>query len=199
MYKDLREPFRPPETEEIFNMMTKETPKTFYVGKLVEARVSGFAYKRPQSDELDKAAPQRKGEGNMWQCPFCGQDDFPELTEVLKAANLKEISILLKLFKKQLLWKTHFLTQYCLLSSLRCGTTLTLALVPVRPWVFVFVWTMAFPVSFPSRTYQIRQSSIRLNVSNQVRKIHKFSIPLKHHCTKKGVKCEAISSYAYFR
>ncbi len=84
MYKDLREPFRPPTTEEIFNMMTKETPKTFYVGKLVEARVSGFAYKRPQSDELDKAAPQRKGEENMWQCPFCGQDDFPELTEVFK-------------------------------------------------------------------------------------------------------------------
>jgi len=30
---------------------------------------------------LDKAAPLRK-DGNTWQCPFCGQDDFPELTEV---------------------------------------------------------------------------------------------------------------------
>ena len=29
---------------------------------------------------MDKAAPLRKE--NMWQCPFCGQDDFPELTEV---------------------------------------------------------------------------------------------------------------------
>jgi hypothetical protein len=38
MYKDLREPFRPPETEDIFNMVTKETPKTFYIGKLLEAR-----------------------------------------------------------------------------------------------------------------------------------------------------------------
>ena len=30
---------------------------------------------------MDKAAPLRK-DGNTWQCPFCGQDDFPELTEV---------------------------------------------------------------------------------------------------------------------
>ena len=70
---------------------------------------------------------------------------------------------------------------YSILFALRCGITLTLALVPVRPWVFVFVWTTAFPVSFPSRTCQIRQSSIRLNVFNQARKIHKltFSIPKK--------------------
>jgi hypothetical protein len=47
-------------------------------------RVTGFAYKPPQSEELDKAAPQRKGESNLWQCPFCGQADFPELTEVSK-------------------------------------------------------------------------------------------------------------------
>ena len=82
MYKDHREPFRPPEAEDIFNLVTKETPKTFFVGKLLEATVTGFAYKPPQNEELDKAAPQRKGEENMWQCPFCGQDDFPELTEV---------------------------------------------------------------------------------------------------------------------
>jgi transcription elongation factor SPT6 len=63
-------------------MVTKETPKTFYIGKLLDVRVSSFFYKPPQNEELDKAAPQRKGEENMWQCPFCGQDDFPELTEV---------------------------------------------------------------------------------------------------------------------
>jgi hypothetical protein len=38
MYKDHREPFRPPDIEEVFNMATKETPKTFYIGKLVDAR-----------------------------------------------------------------------------------------------------------------------------------------------------------------
>lgn len=38
MYKDLRDPFKPPDVEELFNMVTKETPKTFYVGKIVQAR-----------------------------------------------------------------------------------------------------------------------------------------------------------------
>ncbi len=82
MYKDLREPYQPPSEEEVFSMVTKETPETFHVGKLVQAQVIGFEYKKPQGEELDQAAPLRKGEGNLWQCPFCGQDDFPELTEV---------------------------------------------------------------------------------------------------------------------
>ncbi len=82
MYKDYRDEYREPSAEEVFNMVTKETPDTFYTGKLVTAQVTGFAYKKPQGEELDKAAPLRKGEGNAWQCPFCGQDDFPELTEV---------------------------------------------------------------------------------------------------------------------
>ena len=41
-----------------------------------------FVFQKILGEELDKAAPLRKGEGNSWQCPFCGQDDFPELTEV---------------------------------------------------------------------------------------------------------------------
>lgn len=32
-YKDLRTAYRSPNTEEIFNMLTKETPETFYIGK----------------------------------------------------------------------------------------------------------------------------------------------------------------------
>ncbi len=82
MYKDLREQYMPSNSEEVFNMVTKETPDTFYVGKLVQAVVSGFAYKKPAQEELDQAAPMRIGEENLWQCPFCGQDDFRELAEV---------------------------------------------------------------------------------------------------------------------
>jgi hypothetical protein len=37
---------------------------------------------RPKQEELDQAAPRRKGEENLWECPFCGKNDFPELTEV---------------------------------------------------------------------------------------------------------------------
>ena len=31
-YKDLRSPYHPPSAEEIFSMLTKETPETFYRG-----------------------------------------------------------------------------------------------------------------------------------------------------------------------
>ena len=82
MYKDRREPFEEPSPEGIFHLVTKETPDTFFVGKLIEAVVTGFAYKKPQAEELDQAAPVRNGEDGMWQCPFCGLDTFVELGDV---------------------------------------------------------------------------------------------------------------------
>lgn len=39
-YKDLRTPYEPPSTEEIFNMLTKETPQTFNVGKKTKEKKS---------------------------------------------------------------------------------------------------------------------------------------------------------------
>lgn len=33
-YKDLRVAYRVPNTEEVFNMLTKETPETFYIGNI---------------------------------------------------------------------------------------------------------------------------------------------------------------------
>lgn len=81
-YKDLRTPFRPPNNEEKFNMLTKETPITFYVGKLVLCVVTGIARKRPQGEQLDEANPVRNEETGLWQCPFCQKKDFPELSEV---------------------------------------------------------------------------------------------------------------------
>lgn len=35
-YKDLRVPYRVPNTEEVFNMVTKETPETFYIGNMFD-------------------------------------------------------------------------------------------------------------------------------------------------------------------
>ena len=46
MYKDFCEPFVDPSQEEVFNMITKETPQTFYVGKLVMATVTGMLIKQ---------------------------------------------------------------------------------------------------------------------------------------------------------
>lgn len=81
-YKDLRKPYRSPTAEELFDCLTKETPETFYVGKMVLASVTGFTYKRPQAEQLDQANPVRNEETGLWQCPFCMKTDFPELSEV---------------------------------------------------------------------------------------------------------------------
>ncbi|OWF42541.1 Transcription elongation factor SPT6 [Mizuhopecten yessoensis] len=81
-YKDLRTPYRSPLNEERFNMITKETPETFYVGKLILTTVAGIAHRRPRGDQLDQANPVRDQETGLWKCPFCNKDDFPELSEV---------------------------------------------------------------------------------------------------------------------
>ena len=70
-YKDVRVPFQPPMPEEIFNMVTKETPQTFFIGKLVLATVTGFQHRKPKREELDRANPVRSEDSGLWQCPFC--------------------------------------------------------------------------------------------------------------------------------
>uniref|UniRef100_A0A8C5G0Y5 Transcription elongation factor spt6 n=1 Tax=Gouania willdenowi TaxID=441366 RepID=A0A8C5G0Y5_GOUWI len=79
-YKDLRVPYRVPNTEEVFNLLTKETPETFYIGKLITSIVNGIAHRRPQGESYDQAI--RNDATGLWQCPFCQQDNFPELSEV---------------------------------------------------------------------------------------------------------------------
>ncbi|KAL3856432.1 hypothetical protein ACJMK2_011193 [Sinanodonta woodiana] len=81
-YKDLRTPYRSPTNEERFNMITKETPDTFYIGKLIMSQIIGIAHRKPQRDQLDQANPVRNDTTGLWQCPFCNKDDFPELSEV---------------------------------------------------------------------------------------------------------------------
>lgn len=82
LYKDYRTPYTKPSAEELFDMLTKETPDSFYVGKCVTAMVTGFTYRRPQGEQLDNANPVRIESSDSWQCPFCHKDDFPELAEV---------------------------------------------------------------------------------------------------------------------
>nr|XP_018907506.1 PREDICTED: transcription elongation factor SPT6-like [Bemisia tabaci] len=81
-YKDLRTPYRSPNPEELFNMLTKETPETFYIGKMISAVVSGISRKQPTPEQLDKANPIRNEETGLWQCPLCFKNDFPKLSEV---------------------------------------------------------------------------------------------------------------------
>ncbi|XP_018043694.1 PREDICTED: transcription elongation factor SPT6 isoform X1 [Atta colombica] len=81
-YKDLRVLYQSPSAEKLFDVLTKETPETFYVGKLVLATVVGISHRKPQGDQLDQANPVRNEETGLWQCPFCLKNDFPELSEV---------------------------------------------------------------------------------------------------------------------
>ncbi|XP_068633718.1 transcription elongation factor SPT6 [Battus philenor] len=81
-YKDLRVPYRSPTLEEMFDILTKESPETFYVGKMVLATVVGITHRKPQREMLDQANPVRNDETGLWECPFCHKNDFPELSEV---------------------------------------------------------------------------------------------------------------------
>jgi transcription elongation factor SPT6 len=44
-YKDLRCSYQSPNAEELFDMLTKETPETFHVGKLIQATVTGITHR----------------------------------------------------------------------------------------------------------------------------------------------------------
>lgn len=81
-YKDLRVPYRSPTSEELFDILTKETPETFFPGKMVLAKVIGISHRKPQKEMLDQANPVRNDETGLWECPFCHKNDFPELSEV---------------------------------------------------------------------------------------------------------------------
>ncbi|XP_041456554.1 transcription elongation factor SPT6-like isoform X2 [Lytechinus variegatus] len=81
-YKDLRTPFHPFTPEEAFSTLTKETPETFYRGKMVTCVVTGIARRRPTREMLDDANPSKNDETGLWLCPFCQQDNFFELNEV---------------------------------------------------------------------------------------------------------------------
>ncbi|GIX74854.1 transcription elongation factor SPT6 [Caerostris extrusa] len=81
-YKDLRTPYKPPNGEEIFNMLTKEVPETFYIGKMIFVTVTGIARRKARKDQLENANPIRNEESRLWQCPFCLRKDFPELSDV---------------------------------------------------------------------------------------------------------------------
>ncbi|XP_032701261.1 transcription elongation factor SPT6 isoform X2 [Lontra canadensis] len=103
-YKDLRTAYRSPNTEEIFNMLTKETPETFYIGKLIICNVTGIAHRRPQGESYDQAI--RNDETGLWQCPFCQQDNFPELSEVGMTVHCRIMKIDIEKFSADLTCRT---------------------------------------------------------------------------------------------
>lgn len=81
-YKDHREPYKQPSQEEIFAMLTKETPYTFYIGKLITCQVVQMPRKKPGAQQLDTANPVKIDETGLWRCPFCMRSDFQDLSVV---------------------------------------------------------------------------------------------------------------------
>lgn len=81
-YKDYRDPYKAPSQEEIFAMLTKETPQTFYNGKLITCQVVAIPRKKPGAAQLDMANPVKIDETNLWRCPFCMRSDFQDLSVV---------------------------------------------------------------------------------------------------------------------
>lgn len=81
-YKDHRDSYKIPNQENIFAMLTKETPQTFYIGKLITCQVVQLPRKKPNPSQLDMANPQKIDETNLWRCPFCMRGDFQDLSVV---------------------------------------------------------------------------------------------------------------------
>ena len=80
-YKDKRRPYAPPDVAAVFTLLTGESEETLHVGKLVMARVTTVARRKPKEDQVQVAQPLRIDAGT-WKCPFCQKDDFIELQEV---------------------------------------------------------------------------------------------------------------------
>lgn len=89
-YKDLREPYQPPTAEVAFHLLTRETPESFCIGKMVMGKVFGIIRTRPQEDQYDKANPIRDDSSGLWQCPFCLRNDYCELSDVWAHFDAKE-------------------------------------------------------------------------------------------------------------
>ena len=87
-FKDHRTLYKGLSSEETFRLLTGETPQTIFYGKLITCVATGFAYKKPTREELDSANPTRNDDTNLWKCPFCLEDNFPDLSEVCMGLDL---------------------------------------------------------------------------------------------------------------
>ena len=81
-YKERRTPHTPLSGEEKFILVTGETPDSLYEGKLVTCTVVGIVRRKTLREVLDRANPIKNERTLLWQCPFCLQSDFRDLSLV---------------------------------------------------------------------------------------------------------------------
>ena len=83
-YKDVRLRYEPPTSKDLFHFITKETPATFHVGKLIQCQVFDFARRPPPADQLEKAEPLKDETTGILTCPLCQTERFYTPKEVGK-------------------------------------------------------------------------------------------------------------------
>lgn len=81
-YNDYRDPFEPPTPEQIFSMITHETPETMHKGSIVECQVIDVVSRRPTQEQIDSANPVKDNETGLWTCPFCRCEGMANLSDV---------------------------------------------------------------------------------------------------------------------
>lgn len=81
-YKDVRIRYEPPTLEDLFHFITKETPATFHLGKLIQCQVFDFARKPPTDKQLEEAQPEKDEATGMLKCPLCHTERFYHVKEV---------------------------------------------------------------------------------------------------------------------
>lgn len=62
--------------KELFEILSKETPQSFYVGKIVTATVIGTSYKELSADQVANVEVNWNTETQRWQCTLCMKDGF---------------------------------------------------------------------------------------------------------------------------
>ncbi|CAF3525255.1 unnamed protein product [Rotaria socialis] len=80
-YKDVRIRYEPPTPEDLFHFITKETPATFHLGKLIQCQVFDFARKPPTSSQLEAAQPEKDEATGILKCPLCHTERFHHVKE----------------------------------------------------------------------------------------------------------------------
>ncbi|CAF4632704.1 unnamed protein product, partial [Rotaria sp. Silwood2] len=80
-YKDVRVRYEPPSQVDLFHFITKETPATFHLGKLIQCQVFDFARRKPTPQQLEAAQPEKDEITGMLKCPLCHTERFHNVKE----------------------------------------------------------------------------------------------------------------------
>ncbi|CAF1045570.1 unnamed protein product [Rotaria sp. Silwood1] len=80
-YKDIRVRYEPPSEVDLFHFITKETPATFHLGKLIQCQVFDFARKKPTPQQREAAQPEKDELTGMLKCPLCHTERFHNVKE----------------------------------------------------------------------------------------------------------------------